>query len=150
MKVVVIVEEMEIKNEILGILAENRLGTLSTMKSDQPYSRLMIFRNEDFLLYTISSKKTEKVQDILENPKVHILLGFQGGGHGKPYLDITATASIHDEKGLKDRLWHDNFLKYLTGPEDPNYIVICCKPKTIRLMSHPKLAKPYTLNCDDL
>lgn len=139
-----------IKNEINKIINENRLGTLSTIKGDQPYSRLMIFRNEEFLLYTISSKNTEKVQDILANNKVHILLGFQGGGYGKPYLDITAEATIHDEKELKDRLWHDNFLKYLTGPEDPNYIVIRCDPKTIRLMSHPELGKPYTLFATDL
>lgn len=139
-------EEQYIKNEITRLLQENRLGTLSTMKGDQPYSRLMIFRNEDFLLYTISSKKTEKVQDILANNKVHILLGIQGVGQGKPYLDITAEATIHDEKELKDRLWHDNFLKYLTGPDDPNYIVIRCELKTIRLMSHPELDKPYTLS----
>lgn len=67
------------------------------MKGDQPYSRLMIFRNEEFLLYTISNKQTEKVQDILKNSKVHILLGSEGAGFGKPYLEITAVASLHDE-----------------------------------------------------
>lgn len=131
--------------EILRIINESRIGTLSTMKGEQPYSRYMIFRNDGYRLYVISSKKTEKVQDILRNDKIHILLGFEGGGFGKPYLDITAIGSIQDDEALKDRLWHDNFLKYLTGRDDPNYIVIQCDPKTIRLMSHPELDAPYTL-----
>lgn len=139
-------ENKAINDEISRILRESRIGTLSTMKGDQPFTRYMIFRNEGYLLYAISSKQTEKVEDILKNNKIHILLGFEGGGFGKPYLDITAVASIHDEKELKDRLWHENFLKYLKGPDDPNYIVIQCEPKTIRLMNHPELEKPYTIN----
>lgn len=138
-------DEQQIKDEIKRIMREHRLGTLSTMKGDQPFSRYMIFRNEkeDFILYTISSKQTEKVQDIITNNKVHILLG---GGFGKPFIDIVAVATIHDEKELKDRLWHENFLKYLTGPDDPNYIVIRCEPKYIRLISHPDLEGPYTVS----
>lgn len=127
----------------MRILSEYRIGTLSTIKGDQPFSRFMIFRNEGFVLHTISSKKTEKVQDIIKNPKVHILLGTSG--HGKPFLDITAIATIHDERDMKDHFWHENFLKYLTGPDDPNYIVIRCEPKTIRLMNHPDLDRPFTL-----
>lgn len=138
-------DEQQIKNEIIRIMNENRLGTLSTMKGDQPFSRYMIFRSEedDFILYTISSRQTEKVQDILKNNKVHILLG---GGFGKPFIDIVAVATMHEEKELKDRLWHENFLKYLTGPDDPNYIVIRCEPKFIRLISHPDLDGPYTIS----
>lgn len=137
--------EQEIRAEVLRILTEHRIGTLSTMKGDQPFSRYMIFRNEDLTLYTISSKVTEKVQDILSNEKVHILLGFEGGpsGFGKPYIDMTAVATIHDEKELKDRFWHENFRKYLDGPDDPNYIVIRCEPKSIRLINHPDLNGPY-------
>lgn len=137
--------EEKIKEEIRTILTEHRIGMLSTMKGDQPYSRYMIFRHEDFLLYTISSKKTEKVQDILRNNKIHILLGVENGCYGKPYLEITAIATIHDEKELKDRFWHDNFLKYLTGPDDPNYVVIRCEPQTIRLMNHRDFGGPVSL-----
>ena len=136
----------EIKDEIKRILSERRIGTLCTIKGDQPYARYMIFRNEEFTLFTISSKRTEKVKDILKNDKVHILLGLEGGGHGQPYLDITAVASIHDDKELRERFWHDNFLKYLEGPNDPNYILIRCEPKTIRLMNHSELNSPYTLS----
>lgn len=136
----------EIKEEILRILTEHRVGTLATMKKDQPFARYMIFRNEEYTLYTISSKLTEKVQDIQANNKVHILLGFDGSGYGKPYIDMTAIATIHDDKELKDKLWHENFRKYLQGPDDPNYIVIRCEPKTIRLINHPDLDGPKTIN----
>ncbi|MCT8136890.1 pyridoxamine 5'-phosphate oxidase family protein [Anaerobacillus sp. CMMVII] len=137
--------EQRIKEEVLRILSEHKVGTLSTMKGDQPFARYMIFRNEEFTLYTISSKATEKVQDIYNNCKVHILLGFEGGGFGKPYIDMTAQATIHDDQELKDRFWHDNFRKYLEGPDDPNYIVIRCQPKTIRLINHPELNGPRTI-----
>jgi general stress protein 26 len=138
----------QINEEVIRILSEHKVGTLSTMKGDQPFSRYMIFRNEGFTLYTISSKATEKVQDILENNKVHILLGFEGGGYGKPYIDMTAEATIHDEKELKDKFWHDNFRKYLSGPDDPNYIVIRCEPKRVRLINHPELDGPATIKFD--
>lgn len=137
--------EEKIKKEIKRILTEHKIGLLSTMKGDQPYSRYMIFRNEDFLLYTISSKKTEKVQDILKNNKVHILLGVENGCYGKPYLEIAAIATIHDEKELKEHFWHENFLKYLTGPDDPNYVVIRCEPQSIRLMNHRDFDGPVSL-----
>lgn len=138
--------QQEIIEEILRILSEHKVGTLSTMKGDQPFSRYMIFRNEQFTLYTISSKITEKVQDIKANEKVHILLGFEGGGFGKPYIDMTAVATIHEDQDLKDRFWHENFKKYLTGPNDPNYIVIRCEPTSIRLISHPDLNGPATIS----
>ncbi len=140
--------DQAVKEEVLRILSEHRVGTLSTMKGDQPFSRYMIFRNEEFTLYTVSSKATEKVQDILNNHKVHILLGFEGagGGYGKPYIDMTAVATIHDEQELKERFWHDNFRKYLEGPEDPNYIVIRCEPQSIRLINHPDLDGPTPIN----
>ncbi|WNF37222.1 pyridoxamine 5'-phosphate oxidase family protein [Bacillaceae bacterium IKA-2] len=139
-------EQEIINDEILRILSENRVGTLATMKGEQPFVRYMIFRNEEFTLYTISSKLTEKVQDINKNDKVHILLGYEGsGGYGKPYIDMTAQATIHDDQELRNRFWHENFLKYLTGPEDPNYIVIKCTPKSIRLINHPDLDGPATL-----
>lgn len=136
-----------INDEVLRILSEHRVGTLATIKGDQPFARYMIFRNEEFTLYTISSKLTEKVQDINNNEKVHILLGYEGSsGYGKPYIDMTAQATIHDEQELKNRFWHDNFLKYLSGPEDPNYIVIKCVPKSIRLINHPDLDGPAILS----
>jgi len=140
------VEQELIKTEVLRILSDHRVGTLATMKGEQPFVRYMIFRNEEFTLYTISSKLTEKVQDITDNDKVHILLGYEGsGGFGKPYIDMTAQATIHADQDLKDRFWHENFLKYLSGPEDPNYIVIKCVPKSIRLINHPDLDGPATL-----
>lgn len=140
-------DQKTINEEILRILSEHKIGTLTTMKGDQPFARYMIFRNDEFTLYTISSKATEKVQDILKNNKVHILLGFEGGGSvRKPYIDMVAEASIHDEQDIKDRFWHENFRKYLDGPNDPNYIVIRCQPKAIRLINHPDLEGPTTLS----
>lgn len=134
-----------IKAEVLRILSEHRVGTLATMKGEQPFARYMIFRNDEFTLYTISSKLTEKVQDIKNNNKAHILLGFEVSGYGKPYIDMTVEATIHDDQELKNRFWHENFLKYLSGPDDPNYIVIKCAPKSIRLINHPDLDGPATL-----
>ncbi|WP_102347617.1 pyridoxamine 5'-phosphate oxidase family protein [Bacillus sp. Marseille-P3661] len=137
-------EQQTIKDEILRILTEHKVGTLCTIKGNQPFARYMIFRNDGFSLYTVTSKKTEKIQDILSNNNVHILLGFQGS-HGKPFIDMTAIATIQDDDHTKERFWHDNFRKYLKGPDDPNYIVIRCEPKFIRLINHPELEGPYTI-----
>ncbi|WP_236939278.1 pyridoxamine 5'-phosphate oxidase family protein [Evansella clarkii] len=140
-------EQNEINQEIMRILDESKLGSLTTMKKDgQPFSRYMIFRNEGYTLYAVSSKNTDKVRDILNNKKVHILIGFSG--FGKPFVDMTAEATIHEDESLREKFWHENFRKYLEGPDDPNYVVIRCEPAVVRLMSHPQLDGPAVLTSE--
>ncbi|WP_110929203.1 pyridoxamine 5'-phosphate oxidase family protein [Bacillus massiliglaciei] len=131
-------DQQELKEKILGILNESRTGVLSTIENDKPHSRYMTFIHEDdgLTIYTPTSKKTEKVDEIEKNPHVHILLGYSGEGLKDSYVEIAGTSKINDSQDLKQKYWSDSFKPWFEGPEDPDYIFLQIKPESIRLMNN--------------
>ncbi|OCA82021.1 pyridoxamine 5'-phosphate oxidase family protein [Pseudobacillus wudalianchiensis] len=125
----------QLKTEILNILKENKVGTLATVKNNKPHTRYMTFYNEELTLYTPTGKDTYKVEEIDQNPHVHILIGYTGEGIGDTFLEIEGTAKIDDSQQTKERLWNEEIAKWFDGPNDPNYIVLTITPNTIRYMN---------------
>ncbi|KMY53970.1 general stress protein [Bacillus sp. FJAT-27231] len=125
----------QLKTEILDILKENKIGTLATVKNNKPHTRYMTFYNEGLTLYTPTGKDTYKVEEIDQNPHVHILIGYTGEGIGDAFLEIEGTAKIDDSQQTKEQLWNEEIAKWFDGPNDPNYIVLTITPNTIRYMN---------------
>ena len=125
----------QLKTEILNILKENKTGTLATVKNNKPHTRYMTFYNKELTLYTPTGKDTYKVEEIDQNPNVHILIGYTGEGIGDTFLEIEGTAKIDDSQETKDQLWNEEISKWFDGPNDPNYIVLKIIPSTIRYMN---------------
>ena len=125
----------QLKTEILNILKENKTGTLATVKNNKPHTRYMTFYNKELTLYTPTGKDTYKVEEIDQNPNVHILIGYTGEGIGDTFLEIEGTAKIDDSQETKDQLWNEEISKWFDGPNDPNYIVLKIAPSTIRYMN---------------
>lgn len=67
------------REKALKIIEKNNIGTLSTISGNKPVSRYMTFFNEGFILYTLTDKRTDKVEDLEENPNAFILLGYDIG-----------------------------------------------------------------------
>ena len=61
----------------------------------------MTFFNDELTLYTPTSGKTEKIDEIEKNPNVHILIGYDNEGLGDSYLEISGTSKINDSQELK-------------------------------------------------
>jgi general stress protein 26 len=127
--------KQEIKEQVLKILDENKVGTLATVQNDKPYSRYMTFFHEGTTLYSASSKETHKVEELRKNPHVHILLGYDGEGLGHSYLEIEGTATLNDSEDIKKKVWNGYLKPWFDGPEDPNYIVLEIKPSQVHLMN---------------
>ena len=125
----------QLKTEVLNILKESKTGTLATVKNNKPHTRYMTFYNEELTLYTPTGKDTYKVEEIDQNPNVHILIGYTGEGIGDTFLEIEGIAKIDDSQETKDRLWNEEIAKWFDGPNDPNYIVLKITPSTIRYMN---------------
>ncbi|MDV2684570.1 pyridoxamine 5'-phosphate oxidase family protein [Alkalihalophilus lindianensis] len=125
----------ELRNKILDVLKNQKIGTLATVKNNKPHSRYMSFFNEDFTLFTPTDKDTHKAEEIAENPNVHILLGYEGEGLGDKFVEVEGQATIRDSDELKKKIWSDSFSRWFEGPEDPSYIVLEIKPTMIRLMN---------------
>lgn len=126
-------DKQQAKETALKILKESRVGTMATVRSNKPHSRYMMFFNDGLDLYTATSKKTHKVEDIQSNPHTHILLGYEGEGLGDDYLEIEGEISEAEHK--KEEKWDDSFSMYFDGPHDPDYMLLKVEPSLIRVMN---------------
>ncbi|MFE4074307.1 pyridoxamine 5'-phosphate oxidase family protein [Peribacillus sp. YIM B13477] len=126
----------QIKEKVLNIIRNHKIGVLSSVENNKPHSRYMTFFNDELTLYTPTSGKTEKIDEIEKNPNVHILIGYDNEGLGDSYLEISGTSKINDSQELKDKLWNESFEKWFEGPKDPNYLILQIKPESIRLMNN--------------
>jgi len=93
----------------------------------------MSFQREDVTLFTATSKQTHKVDEIQENPNVHVLLGYEDWND--PYIEVQGTVTIRDDKETKEEFWHDMMKNWFSGPDDPDYIILEIKPSVYRLMN---------------
>ena len=109
---------------------------LTTFENDYPVTRAMVNLGIDSeYIYLNTNKLSRKVTQILDNKKVSVYT----------YLDAMSSvtfygyASIETDIELKKKFWNDAKLKYFTGPEDDNYVIIKIKVKRIRLDSNGTL-----------
>ncbi|MCY7735891.1 pyridoxamine 5'-phosphate oxidase family protein [Bacillus safensis] len=125
----------ELKQKVLNLLDEQKVGTLATVEQDKPHTRYMTFFHEGLTLYTPTSKETHKADEIEKNPNVHILIGYSGEGFGDTYAEIAGTATLTDDSELIDRLWSDEMEKWFKGKDDPNLVILKIDPTSIRYMN---------------
>ncbi|MES1034623.1 pyridoxamine 5'-phosphate oxidase family protein [Bacillus pumilus] len=125
----------ELKQKVLSLLDEQKVGTLATVEQDKPHTRYMTFFHEGLTLYTPTSKETHKADEIEKNPNVHILIGYSGEGLGDTYAEIAGTATLTDDPELIDRLWSEEMEKWFKGKDDPNLVILKIDPTSIRYMN---------------
>ncbi|MCY7537820.1 pyridoxamine 5'-phosphate oxidase family protein [Bacillus pumilus] len=125
----------ELKQKVLHLLDEQKVGTLATVEQDKPHTRYMTFFHEGLTLYTPTSKETHKADEIEKNPNVHILIGYSGEGFGDTYAEIAGTATLTDDPELIDRLWSEEMEKWFKGKDDPNLVILKIDPTSIRYMN---------------
>lgn len=125
----------EAKKVALGILDDSKVGVLATVKANKPHTRYMTFFHDGFTLYTATSKKTQKVEELELNPHAHILLGYEGEGVGDAYLEIEGKMAAHDDDEIIDKVWNDHLKGWFSGPDDPNLMILRINPDRVRLMN---------------
>ncbi|MGE6632062.1 pyridoxamine 5'-phosphate oxidase family protein [Bacillus sp. NPDC077027] len=125
----------EIRQKVLTLLDEQKVGTLATVEQEKPHTRYMTFYHDELTLYTPTSKKTHKADEIAKNPHVHILLGYEGKGFGDTYVEISGKAKLTDSKDIIDRIWSDEMEKWFDGKDDPDLVILEIEPDTIRYMN---------------
>lgn len=123
----------DVKDKALKIMSKNDVGVLATVSANKPVARYMSFYSEDFVLYTITDRRTEKVEDIEENPNAFVLLGYADGVINKDFVEIEATVSITENQELIDRAWNDYMDDQYSGKDDPNILVLRLTPKNVTL-----------------
>lgn len=123
------------KELALKILNDSKIGTMATIQQNKPHSRYMTFFNDEFILYTATSKKTHKVEEVQKNPNTHILIGYEGKGLGDSFLEIEGTVEESDEENLKEKVWNADLKGWFTGPDDPDLTILKITPTQVRVMN---------------
>lgn len=128
-------DKKELKQTIENILENSYVGTLATVSQDRPNTRYMTFFHDNLKLYTITSKKTHKVEEIDKNPFVHVLLGYDGEGFGDDYVEYEGRVKESTNQQLIDKLWSDKMKVWFSGPEDEDILILEIEPTHIRLLN---------------
>jgi nitroimidazol reductase NimA-like FMN-containing flavoprotein (pyridoxamine 5'-phosphate oxidase superfamily) len=133
------------KDKAIGILAENRLMGIATVRPDGwPQTTMVSYANEDILTYFIISRASQKFQNIARDDRVSLVIGrdFHDPATIKA-LSIAARASeVRDPKQraravamLLDR--HPGLQK-LERPEPGHSAVMRANPEIITIIDYSK------------
>jgi general stress protein 26 len=125
----------QLKKKMMDMLDESGVGTLATIRNSKPFSRFMLFFHEDLTIYAATNKNTHKVEDIEANPYVHILLGLDVKNTNGEYFEIEAKANIDSSLESRRKFWDEKLRDWLSGPDDPNYVLLKLEPEHIRYFS---------------
>lgn len=137
----------QVKQQILKVMQDHKIGSLATVKGDKPHARYMSFYHAEFTLYTPTHRDTYKAEEIESNPNVHVLLGYTGEGYEDAFIEFQGKATINDDVQLKEKFWSDSLSTYFNGPDDPSFILLKLSPSTIRLMNKGDNT-PYDISFD--
>ncbi len=134
-----------LKAKLLELIQNHKVGTLATISHQKPFSRFMLFFNDDLVLYTATNKNTHKVEDMKENPHVHILLGNNCKSWDNPYVEVEGTVSVEESMELKEKFWNDHLKSWIPGADDPSYLLLKITPTHYRYFQN-SLSEAETLS----
>ncbi|MCY9111945.1 pyridoxamine 5'-phosphate oxidase family protein [Bacillus atrophaeus] len=127
--------QQEIKQKVLDVLDNHKVGSLATVEQGKPHSRYMTFFHDGLTIYTPTSKETHKTEEIENNSNVHVLLGYDCEGFGDAYVEVSGKAKLNNSTELKDKLWNSKLERWFDGKDDPNLVILEIEPADIRLMN---------------
>ena len=135
--------------KINEVIAKSRIGVLSTSYNSQPNSRYMIFYNDGFDLYTKTSKHSRKFDELKNNPKAHVLLGYEEHSH-LPYVEIEGMVEIVTAPKIIDALWQSQDQRFFDSKEDPDLVVLRVIPEKIFLHDTKEQSAPVEIDVSNL
>ncbi|SCS68666.1 pyridoxamine 5'-phosphate oxidase family protein [Staphylococcus caeli] len=137
----------QVQAEINSILDKSNIGVLSTAHNNVPNSRYMVFYNDGLTLYTKTSIDSTKVTEFQNNPKAHILIGYDETKN-RSFLEIEANVDILKDQETIDWLWEKQDKTFFDSKEDPDLCVLKVTPKAIKLMNDDNVDSPQTITFD--
>lgn len=141
--------DQQVKDQIIQVINNARIGVLSTAINNKPNSRYMIFYNDDIELYTKTSKKTDKIEELKQNPYVHVLLGYEEN-HQQPYIEIEGEIEIVTNQHTINWLWQNQDKTFFDSKNDPDLVVLRVLPSRITLLNLEDEKAPVTIDVSQL
>ena len=133
------------KNKAIGILRENRLMAIATLRPDGwPHATMVSYANEDILIYFIISRESQKFANIERDARVSIVVGrdFHDPSTIKA-LSIAARASeVRDpqqrQRAVRLLLERHPGLNRLERPEPGHSAVMRANPEIITILDYSR------------
>ncbi|HDI3450610.1 TPA: pyridoxamine 5'-phosphate oxidase family protein [Listeria monocytogenes] len=123
----------ELEDKILAILDQHQVGVLTSVQEDFPHARYMTFLHDGLTLYTPSGKELPKTEEVRRNPRVCVLIGYDG--LGSAFLEINGLASLEEDESVKERVWENISKEWFQGEGSPSFVVIKIVPEQIRILN---------------
>lgn len=116
----------DLKQRILEILHRPQLAALATVtEQSNPWVRYVVsVGGGDMSVRCATFVDSRKVQQIENNPNVHITCGVNSFQEMKPYLQIQGQARLTTDKDERHAFWNDMLSPIFDGPDDPRYGLI--------------------------
>ena len=136
----------DLKKRIIDILEKPQLASFATITKDgKPWVRyVMCMGSADLSIRFASHIYARKVEQIKNNPEVHLTCGIQAPRVMNPYLQIQGRAMLTTDTAERNNFWSDNLKNIFKGPDDPQYGVIILTPYRIELCN-PREHEPEVL-----
>ncbi|MGO3048679.1 MAG: pyridoxamine 5'-phosphate oxidase family protein [Staphylococcus sp.] len=134
----------KILSTINNILSKSKIGVLSTAHHNVPRSRYMVFYNDGLTLYTKTSIHSIKVKAFKDNPRTHVLLGYDEMNN-RSFLEIDGFVEITKDQATIDWLWEQQDKTFFDSKEDTDLCVLKITPKSIKVMNDDDIDTPQTI-----
>ena len=132
----------DLKETIYDIIKIPQLMGLATVTDDgKPWVRyVMGFGAEDLTIRFVTGLQSRKVEQIKNNPEVHVICGGSTLEETEYYVQISGIADITTDKEERHGIWNDHLKAYFSGPDDPNYCIGIVKPYRIEYYTMTEMA----------
>ena len=116
----------DLKERILNILRKPQLSGLATVTEDgQPWVRYVVaIADENLVLRCATFIDARKVNQIKQNPEVHLTCGVNSLTEMNPYVQVQGKATVTTDKEARHAFWNPTLAPIFDGPDDPRYAVM--------------------------
>jgi general stress protein 26 len=131
--------QMATKEEIRRIVGEAKWAYLATSASDQPSVRpVSTLVDEDLVCWIGTHACTRKVGQVKANPRVEMCFCTP---EGRAHVRFSGAMEIVEDKQKKEWFFsvREYMASYLSGPDDPDYVLLRLTPDKIEVMPAAKM-----------
>ncbi len=134
---------MELAEKILDVVRGPHVAAVATVGGrGAPAVRHMVLTGfDDLMLAGATRANSNKVAQIRRTPYAGIAI-WSEREFTDPYVQIQATAGVHDDRETKLKYWNPSWEQYFGQPENPEIVVIVFRPDVIEYYDPKALINP--------
>lgn len=134
---------MELAEKILDVVRGSHVAAVATVGGrGAPAVRHMVLTGfDDLMLAGATRVNSNKVAQIRRTPYAGIAI-WSEREFTDPYVQISATAGVHDDRETKLKYWNPSWEQYFGQPENPEIVVIVFRPDVIEYYDPKAMINP--------